>query len=320
MGVTATSRWSRAGTAIRRRSRRGARGLGRVGQQAQGASARDAALEVVQDIGPGRLLAVERRDSNADLAIQALVGALPLVERRFVGSRHVVQRDEDLGLGVLDQGRQRPVPALAAERDPPARQPAGAAQAASAGSAEPSGGDPGCSRTPRTARRRLSPAGAHGQGRRLRGPFPRHDGRMRCVTRVVIVGGGPGGYEAALVGSQLGGEVTLIDTDGLGGSAVLTDCVPSKTLIATAEVMTEVHESAELGLRFGRRPARAVRGRCPCRPCGGEPARCWSSPRTSPPTSWTGSQRENVQIIIGRGRLDGPDRVVAETADGRAQP
>ena len=74
---------------------------------------------------------------------------------------------------------------------------------------------------------------------------------MPNVTRVVIIGGGPGGYEAALVGSQLGGEVTLVDTDGLGGSAVLTDCVPSKTLIATAEVMTEVRESAELGLRFG---------------------------------------------------------------------
>ena len=74
---------------------------------------------------------------------------------------------------------------------------------------------------------------------------------MPSMTRVVIVGGGPGGYEAALVGSQLGGEVTLVDTDGLGGSAVLTDCVPSKTLIATAEVMAEVHESARLGLRFG---------------------------------------------------------------------
>ena len=73
------------------------------------------------------------------------------------------------------------------------------------------------------------------------------------VTRVVIIGGGPGGYEAALVGSQLGGEVTLVDTDGLGGSAVLTDCVPSKTLIATAEVMTEVAESGELGIRFGAR-------------------------------------------------------------------
>src|SRR4029450_10276347 len=78
------------------------------------------------------------------------------------------------------------------------------------------------------------------------------DGRIaNVVTRVVIVGGGPGGYEAALVASQLGGEVRLVDSDGLGGSAVLTDCVPSKTLIATAEVMTDVRQSAALGMRFG---------------------------------------------------------------------
>ena len=55
--------------------------------------------------------------------------------------------------------------------------------------------------------------------------------------RVVIIGGGPGGYEAAHVAAQLGAEVTIVDTDGVGGSAVLTDCVPSKTLIATAEAM-----------------------------------------------------------------------------------
>jgi len=67
---------------------------------------------------------------------------------------------------------------------------------------------------------------------------------------VVIIGGGPGGYEAALVAAQLGAEVTVVDRDGIGGSAVLTDCVPSKTLIATAEVMTEVEGSGELGLRF----------------------------------------------------------------------
>ena len=47
------------------------------------------------------------------------------------------------------------------------------------------------------------------------------------VTRVGIIGGGPGGYEAALVAAQLGAEVTVVDRDGLGGSAVLTDCVPS---------------------------------------------------------------------------------------------
>ena len=54
------------------------------------------------------------------------------------------------------------------------------------------------------------------------------------MTTVVIIGGGPGGYEAALVAAQLGAQVTLIDRDGLGGSAVLTDCVPSKTLVAAA--------------------------------------------------------------------------------------
>ena len=74
-----------------------------------------------------------------------------------------------------------------------------------------------------------------------------HAGRM---DRVVIVGGGPGGYEAAHVAAQLGAEVTVVDTDGVGGSAVLTDCVPSKTLIATAEVMTDLSESGELGIDF----------------------------------------------------------------------
>jgi NAD(P)H dehydrogenase (quinone) len=51
---------------------------------------------------------------------------------------------------------------------------------------------------------------------------------------IVVIGGGPGGYEAALAGAQLGASVTLIERTGVGGSAVLTDVVPSKTLIATA--------------------------------------------------------------------------------------
>ncbi|MDQ4110368.1 MAG: FAD-dependent oxidoreductase, partial [Actinomycetota bacterium] len=41
------------------------------------------------------------------------------------------------------------------------------------------------------------------------------------MARVTIIGGGPGGYEAALVAQQLGAEVTVVDRDGLGGSAVL---------------------------------------------------------------------------------------------------
>ncbi|MFI5101200.1 MAG: FAD-dependent oxidoreductase, partial [Actinomycetes bacterium] len=82
---------------------------------------------------------------------------------------------------------------------------------------------------------------------------------MCVVTSVVILGGGPGGYEAALVAAKLGGDVTMVDRDGAGGSAVLTDCVPSKTLIATAEVMTSFAEAAELGVRLGvRAPDQAL--------------------------------------------------------------
>ena len=67
---------------------------------------------------------------------------------------------------------------------------------------------------------------------------------------VAIVGGGPAGYEAALVAAQLGAEVTLVDRDGIGGACVLTDCVPSKTLIATSDVMTGVAGAGELGVRL----------------------------------------------------------------------
>lgn len=71
---------------------------------------------------------------------------------------------------------------------------------------------------------------------------------VRGGSRVVIIGGGPGGYEAALVGRQLGARVTIIEEKGMGGSAVLTDVVPSKTLIATAAHLTDSERAPELGL------------------------------------------------------------------------
>src|SRR6266511_4913464 len=80
---------------------------------------------------------------------------------------------------------------------------------------------------------------------------PDHDTEESpLVARVVIIGGGPGGYEAAHAAAQFGAEVAVVDSDGIGGSAVLTDCVPSKTLIATAEVMAELSGSAELGVSY----------------------------------------------------------------------
>src|SRR6266513_1623807 len=96
-----------------------------------------------------------------------------------------------------------------------------------------------------------------GTGRREdpRGSAARADcERMEPVSQpradVAIVGGGPGGYEAALVAAQLGAKVTVVEADGLGGACVLTDCVPSKTLIATSETMGILAGSAGLGIRI----------------------------------------------------------------------
>ena len=83
---------------------------------------------------------------------------------------------------------------------------------------------------------------------------------METMTRIVIIGGGPGGYEAALVAAQLGAQVTVVDRDGLGGGCVLTDCVPSKTLIATSEMMGMLEDSPSLGVRFTGGPDRQTGG------------------------------------------------------------
>ncbi|MBI5340372.1 MAG: NAD(P)H-quinone dehydrogenase [Mycolicibacterium rufum] len=74
------------------------------------------------------------------------------------------------------------------------------------------------------------------------------------VTRIVIIGGGPAGYEAALVAAAHGrdvAQVTVVDSDGLGGACVLYDCVPSKTLIASTGVRTELRRAQGLGYDIG---------------------------------------------------------------------
>src|SRR5829696_1985570 len=141
---------------------------------------------------------------------------------------------------------------------------------------------------------------------------------MSRVTRIVIVGGGPGGYEAALVAAQLGAEVTVVDRDGLGGSAVLTDCVPSKTLIATAEVMTDTAESGELGVRLGAAGADLPQDRVGV-DLGKVNERVTALARAQSDDITSRLAREGVTVLPGLGRLDGPTKVVAELADGRQE-
>ena len=70
------------------------------------------------------------------------------------------------------------------------------------------------------------------------------------ATRIVILGGGPAGYEAALVAAAQGpdvAQVSVVDSDGVGGAAVLCDCVPSKTFIASTGLRTELRRAPDLG-------------------------------------------------------------------------
>ena len=140
------------------------------------------------------------------------------------------------------------------------------------------------------------------------------------MNRVVVVGGGPGGYEAALVAAQLGADVTVVDTDGVGGSAVLTDCVPSKTLIATAELMTDMSQATELGVRFtGTSGAPSV----DLERVNDRVKRLALAQSSDIEKRLT---REGVRVLRARGRLEpptdsgqAPQRVVAVTEDGDDQ-
>ncbi|OBG74215.1 NAD(P)H-quinone dehydrogenase [Mycobacterium sp. E3305] len=70
------------------------------------------------------------------------------------------------------------------------------------------------------------------------------------MIRIVILGGGPAGYEAALVAAARDpavARVTVVDSDGVGGAAVLCDCVPSKTFIASTGLRTELRRATRLG-------------------------------------------------------------------------
>ncbi|WBB57411.1 NAD(P)H-quinone dehydrogenase [Verrucosispora sp. WMMD573] len=68
------------------------------------------------------------------------------------------------------------------------------------------------------------------------------------MSRIVIIGGGPAGYEAALVAAQLDADVTVVEAEGAGGACVLSDCVPSKTFIASSEVVTGYRDTEVFGV------------------------------------------------------------------------
>lgn len=134
---------------------------------------------------------------------------------------------------------------------------------------------------------------------------------------IVIIGGGPGGYEAALAGIQLGAEVTLIERNGVGGSAVLTDVVPSKALIATADAANAVRHATELGIRFKAGGA-AVRPEVDI-DLGAINQRLLQIANEQSKDMSAVLSSQGVRLIHGSGRLDGNHHVVATHSKGKEE-
>jgi pyruvate/2-oxoglutarate dehydrogenase complex dihydrolipoamide dehydrogenase (E3) component len=133
--------------------------------------------------------------------------------------------------------------------------------------------------------------------------------------RIVIIGGGPAGYEAALVAGELGADVTVVADEGLGGNCVLWDCVPSKAMIVAAEAMGWVQSADALGVRVPD-------------PSGRERS-VVDYPAVTRRVLGLGAEQSadverrvaeaGVRVLRGRGRISGYHEVTATREDGTSE-
>ncbi|APF35331.1 pyruvate/2-oxoglutarate dehydrogenase complex,dihydrolipoamide dehydrogenase (E3) component [Microbacterium sp. TS-1] len=134
---------------------------------------------------------------------------------------------------------------------------------------------------------------------------------------VAVLGGGPGGYEAALAAAQQGAEVTLVERAGVGGSAVITDVVPSKSLIATADAAVAIAGASDLGVQLFARSDSGT----PLKPeiainLAAVNRRLLSLARQQSDDMRAQLVEAGVRIISGHGRLDGTHALIAATGPG----
>jgi dihydrolipoamide dehydrogenase len=134
---------------------------------------------------------------------------------------------------------------------------------------------------------------------------------------VVVIGGGPGGYEAALVAAHLGAAVTIVEKDGVGGAAVLTDCVPSKALISTADYLSEFETAAELGVHLEDSDGDDITDAKA--ELGEVNARVVALATAQSEDIATRLREVGVRLLSGQARLLSPSRVAVETAEGSVE-
>ncbi len=103
------------------------------------------------------------------------------------------------------------------------------------------------------ARRRARPLGARialasPHVRAVLGGNPATVATVSDSFDLVVIGGGPGGYAAALYGASAGLTVAMVEKDALGGTCLNRGCIPAKAFLETAAVKRHVEHAAEFGI------------------------------------------------------------------------
>ncbi len=128
--------------------------------------------------------------------------------------------------------------------------------------------------------------------------------------RFLVIGGGPAGNTAATTAASLGADVTLVESDVLGGAAHLWDCIPSKSLVASSMRLANVRATGHLGL--------ADPG--PIRPDMARLAERRAAITSRLIAGLTGMlESQGAEIVSGRARLTGPHSAVVGTDGGERE-
>jgi len=127
---------------------------------------------------------------------------------------------------------------------------------------------------------------------------------------VIVIGGGPGGYPAAIKAAQLGGRSVCIDFDAAGGTCLNWGCIPTKTIIGSVAALEQAKHGADFGLK--------IEG-----PVSYDFSAVMARKDKIVSTLVGGVEflfkKNKVRYIKGKGRLIDPHTVEVTTADGKTE-
>lgn len=132
---------------------------------------------------------------------------------------------------------------------------------------------------------------------------------MENMTDITIIGGGPGGYAAAIWAARMGAGVTLIEKNKLGGTCLNAGCIPTKALLKCAEVYASAAAAAQYGVEYGPasfdfKKMMLFKNRVVTQLVGGVGQLV---------------KANKVNLISGEGKLTGPHTVLAKTDQGTVE-